>query len=100
MLGISVPVKGEWGLRLDSFTKEHPAFCIVTPNDLTLGGKPISISIILMVYPESLYSESVKQKQLNSLPITKKEITQKRLRESVAPFLLIFSLNFKALTSL
>lgn len=76
MLGISVPVKGNWGLRLDSFTKEHPAFCIVTPNDLTLGGKPISISIILMVYPESLYSESVKQKQLNSLPITKKEITK------------------------
>ncbi|MBO6100231.1 MAG: hypothetical protein J6P07_02730, partial [Spirochaetaceae bacterium] len=26
-----------------------------------------------MVYPESLYSESIKQKTLNSLPITKKE---------------------------
>lgn len=73
MLGISVPVKSQWGLRLEPFTKEHAAFCFLTPNDLTLNGSPISISIVLMIYPESLYSESIKQKTLNSLPITKKE---------------------------
>ena len=76
MLGISVPVKSQWGLRLEPFTKEHSAFCFLTPNDLTLNGSPISISIVLMIYPESLYSESIKQKTLNSLPITKKEKTE------------------------
>lgn len=81
MLGISIPVKTNWGLRLEPFAKEHAGFCILTPNGLSLEGKPASISIVLMVYPESLYSEDKKQNTLKSLPITKKETAEISGRE-------------------
>lgn len=81
MLGISIPVKTNWNLRLEPFAKEHAGFCILTPNGLSLEGKPASISIVLMVYPESLYSEDKKQNTLKSLPITKKETAEISGRE-------------------
>ncbi|MBO7486281.1 MAG: hypothetical protein J6T84_09515 [Spirochaetaceae bacterium] len=76
MLGISIPSKPGWGLRLEPFTKEHAGLCLLSPNDFTLEGKPVTISISLIVYPESLYSEGIKQRMLNSLPIVKKETTK------------------------
>ena len=75
MLGISVPVKSNWGLRLEPFAKEQPALCFLKP-DFVLEGRKITITIALMVYPESLDPEHKKQNMLNSLPITKKEKTE------------------------
>ena len=73
MLGISFPVKSKWNLKLEPFAKDHPAFCIVSPKDFKLNEKPIGISIMLMIYPESIYSESIKHKLLDGFPIIKEE---------------------------
>ncbi len=73
MLGISFPVKERWGLKLEPFANNHPAFCIAAPKDFILNDKPIGISIMLMIYPESIYSENIKHKLLGGFPIIKEE---------------------------
>ena len=73
MLGFKFPCKGNWNLKYEAFSPSTPAFCLLTPNDFTLNDKPLSISLLFMLYPESYYNESVKDNILNSMPVINKE---------------------------
>lgn len=64
MLGISIPCKNNWGLKLQPFTSKTPAMCILNPNDFSVAGNKVGISIMVLAYPESLYEDSIKQKYL------------------------------------
>lgn len=68
MLGISVPCKDKWNLRVSPFTPGKPAFCIVGPNDFTLQGSKLSINVMILAYPDSIYTEGVKQNYLRMAP--------------------------------
>ena len=65
MLGISIPCKDNWGLKLQPFTSKTPAVCILNPNDFSVAGNKVGISVLLLAYPESLYDDSVKQNYVN-----------------------------------
>lgn len=73
MLGVSIPCKGEWNLKLTPFTSNSGALCYITPNDLKLNDKKLSISLILIFFPDSIYQNDLKEKYLNQYPIINKE---------------------------
>lgn len=73
MLGISVPCKSNWPLRYSSFNSGSPAICALSPNDFTLEGKELAISFLVMAYPESYYSDQIKQKYLKTMNVINSE---------------------------
>ena len=73
MLGISFPCKSAWKLRLNSFSATNPAVCMLGVDDFTLEEQEIGISVLIMAYPDSIYSDSVKKNLLEKFPIIKTE---------------------------
>ena len=73
MLGVSFPCKGNWYLKFDSFKENSPAMCIISPNDFKIEEDIVTISILLLVYPQSLYATEKKDKLLNSFKILNTE---------------------------
>lgn len=71
MLGISFPCKGEWDLSMSPFTAESPAICLLKPDGFSIEGNNVSISILLMAYPESIYTESAKNKLIKNVSAVK-----------------------------
>jgi len=73
MLGISFPVKGDWNVQYSQFSQTSPAMCMIKVNDFTLNEKPLSITILILAYPESFYTDDIKANVLNGFPITTTE---------------------------
>lgn len=73
MFGISVPCKGEWKLAITPYTPGKPVLCRVGVNDFSLEGHNIGINLMIFAYPDSFFSDSVKQNFIKNLPIIKTE---------------------------
>lgn len=73
MLGVSIPCKNNWNLRITPFSSTSPAMCYFIPNDFKLNDKNLSIAVVMFLYPKSIYSEDVKQNYINSNPIINQE---------------------------
>ena len=76
MLGISFPCKGNWSLNYNQFANGKPAMCIFNIDGFSLNDKPAGISLVMLIYPQSINSESAINKMLNSFKIIKKENAQ------------------------
>ncbi|MBP5359465.1 MAG: hypothetical protein J6Y69_09860 [Treponema sp.] len=73
MLGISFPCKGTWRLQLNEFTESNPAICLLGPNDFSVDGHSVGISVLLMVYPDSIYTSNERERLMAKLKTTKTE---------------------------
>ena len=73
MLGVSFPCKESWTMQLQPFGENSPAICLLRPNDFSINGNPVGISVLLMAYPESLYSDQYKNQLLSHMNIIKTE---------------------------
>ena len=69
MLGISFPCKPDWALRINSFSANSPAMLMLGPNDFSIDGNNVGISILMLVYPNSIYSDSIKDKLVSSFNV-------------------------------
>lgn len=76
MYGISFPGKGSWNLTYKHSEEGNPAMCIFGIDGFTLNERPASISMVMIVYPQSIYSEANKTNLLKSLNIIKKETVE------------------------
>lgn len=73
MLGISFPVKGSWVLNYKEFSDKSPAMCTMKIDGFNLNGKSGSISLLMMVYPQSFNPAASKEKLISSFNIIKKD---------------------------
>lgn len=73
MLGISFPVKGDWNVQTSGLDDNKAIISMISISDFQLNGSPLGISLLIMAYPESIYSESVKEKLLSGFPIINTE---------------------------
>ena len=73
MLGISFPVKGDWNVQTSGLDDNKAIISMISISDFQLNGNPLGISLLIMAYPESIYSESVKEKLLSGFPIINTE---------------------------
>ncbi|MBR1912311.1 MAG: hypothetical protein IJ828_08155 [Treponema sp.] len=76
MLGISISCKDEWNIKVQPFTSQNPASCLIMPNELSLNGIKVGISILLLAYPESMYEDKIKQQYIDMFNITKQTKTK------------------------
>ncbi|MBO4319333.1 MAG: hypothetical protein J5857_02570 [Treponema sp.] len=73
MLGISFPCKPKWNLQLNEFSENSPAICLLGPNDFSINGHSVGISVLIMAYPESIYTSKEKDRLMAKLKTTKTE---------------------------
>ena len=73
MLGISFPVKGDWNVQTSGLDDNKAIISMISISDFQLNGSPLGISLLIMAYPESIYSETVKEKLLSGFPIINTE---------------------------
>ena len=73
MLGISFPVKGDWNVQTGGLDDNKAIISMISISDFQLNGSPLGISLLIMAYPESIYSETVKEKLLSGFPIINTE---------------------------
>lgn len=73
MLGISFPVKGDWNVQTSGLDDNKAIISMISISDFQLNGSPLGISLLIMTYPESIYSETVKEKLLSGFPIINTE---------------------------
>ncbi len=84
MLGISFPVKEEWKLKFTAFDSENPASCYIGVDGFSIGDDKVSITIIILAYPESIYSEEHLERLLNRPDLASKkdvEISNKKFKK-------------------
>ena len=73
MYGVSIPAKGSWNLAYQQSEDGNPAMCKLGIDGFTLNERPAGISMIIMIYPQSIYSEANKKNLLNMFPVIKRE---------------------------
>ena len=73
MLGISFPVKEDWNVQTGGLDDNKAIISMISISDFQLNGNPLGISLLIMAYPESIYSENVKEKLLSGFPIINTE---------------------------
>ena len=73
MLGISFPVKGNWVLNYNEFSEGRPAMWSLKVDGFSINGQNGSISILMMVYPESFNPLAAKNKLISAFNIINKE---------------------------
>lgn len=73
MLGVSLPVKGHWNLRFMPINSKAPTMINLGIRDFTLNDLPLGISILFLIYPESIYTDDTEESLKKSLNIIKTE---------------------------
>ena len=76
MYGVSFPGKGSWNVTYQQSEEGKPAMCIFGIDGFTLNEKPSGISMVLILYPQSIYPEAYKNNLLKSFNIIKKDTEQ------------------------
>lgn len=73
MLGISFPVKGSWILNYKEFSEKGPAMCTMKIDGFNINEKSGSISLLMMIYPQSFNPAASKDRLISSFNIIKKD---------------------------
>ena len=74
MLGISIPVEGDWEIETIPFSSSSPALFMFTQDSFKVKGKKASVSVVVLAITDSLYKDSIKKDNLAKYPIIKTEI--------------------------
>ena len=73
MLGVSLPIKGHWNVNYFPFSSKSAAMCQLAIKDFTLNNLPLGITIMTLIFPESMYNDAIEKALVKSLNIVKKE---------------------------